>query len=301
MSLLVHQLQTHSRRWKRISLDLSGHYFPHLLTFTSCDLSSLEQLCIIGALGYGGCLDLECARNLKSFAYCRDGPDSLVEKINLRWEQLEEVSFQLGRRGHGHISYGHFECLALCQNITTCSLRTCEGYPYTKTDWPKVTLPCLRTLRVRLGSFSHNVNRVVRFLILPQLQTLDISPEFQVQYAFPLSEDNRFSDLLELSNCSLRYLSIEGVNLPSNDILRCLKLSDTLLSFRYIPDPLSQGGFGDVDCKLRALPLVVREQIQLCKSLVPELREITLGTSVQAYMDTTIAVFRSCGGACSGG
>ena len=80
--LLVDKLRTHSHRWKSVSLELPCEYFPHLLTFTPCNLSSIEHLRIYSYVSdpqFTGCLDLGSAESLKSFAY-RGPEDSLVKK-----------------------------------------------------------------------------------------------------------------------------------------------------------------------------------------------------------------------------
>ena len=305
---LVGQLRMHSHRWKRISLKLSDQYFPHLLT-TPYNVSSLEHL----SLDLNGCLErccirlnLKSAKNLKSFEY--SGPKYLrVDNIDFHWEQLEEVSFQYSGSRGGVVSSGHLECLALCRNITTCSL---DAYTGDDIHSQTITLPCLRVLRVGVSGWRPNLNGAIDFLILPHLQRLEIdSDSFFYPGSFSTFHDCKVSNLLERSRCSLSHLSIQGVSLPCDEILRCLELSSTLSSFSYIPHAQSYDPFCDVIYYLRVgWSLAERDRIPTEEHetqagflvLLPELRELTVGTSKPAYLKTIMALLWSRGGSRAG-
>ncbi|KAF9236992.1 hypothetical protein BU15DRAFT_76362 [Melanogaster broomeanus] len=154
--MLVDRLRNNSRRWKSISLELPGFYFPLLFTFTPCDLASLEHFSINGIVPPINRnvdqptvthLNLESATDLKSFAY--NGPgDYFDDRISAAWDRLTEFSLAFARTMHVGMSdtlYRNFRQLAQCQNITTCSLGL--GLPFDAGQ--PITLPHLQTLRVR--------------------------------------------------------------------------------------------------------------------------------------------------------
>ena len=315
--LLVDRLREHSRRWKSISLQMSCGYFPLLFTFMPCDLSSLEHLYINGdVLGQRIvttlCLSLESAKHLKSFAYSGPG-HSLNDKIDLHWDRLGEVSFEFApHNGMSSTLSRQFKRLAQCQNITTCSLGIDRPFWLDLDRDQTITLPCLRTLRVRrLSSYSH-ARTVIDPLILPQLQTLEIDAAILVGWDGLTSpwHDRNFSNLLVRSGCTLRHLSIQDVDFPNDELVRCLALSRTLTSFRFIPCPRSQD-IVDVIRKLDISEPVVpvgdqtprRTQLHDATGsgqkyvgdgpLVPGLREITLASSVERYLDLMMAMCRS--------
>ena len=224
---LVAQLLTHSHRWKGISLrKLSHRYFPCLLS-TPCDLSSLEHLSIVddghASRPYTIRLNLKSAKNRKSFEYSRIGK-LLVDNVDFHWDQLEEVSFQYGYDNptDAPISSEHLERLSLCRNITTFSLGIGTGDDIHSQT---ITLPCLQALRVALLRSKCTID----FLILPQLQTLEINSDSDLYTTSHTSfDDCKIINLLKRSRCSLSHLSIQGANLSFDEILRCLELSSTL-------------------------------------------------------------------------
>lgn len=242
VSLLVDRLRTHSRRWRYISLRMSCGYFALLFTFTPCDFSSLEHLSISGdAIWRNGpcCLNLKSATNLKSFAYSGPGHSS-SDRIDLDWERLAEVSFEFTR--HGGELPRLFGYLAQCQNITTCSLGVHHNSWMDPSDGQIITLPCLRTLRIRRFHPRSHACVVTDSLVLPQLETLEIDAFISAGLADTSSpwHDRNFSSLLARSGCTLRHLSIQGAYFPNDELVRCLALSPTLSSFRFIPSPRSQ-------------------------------------------------------------
>lgn len=321
VSLLVDRLRTHSRRWKRISLRLSCGYFPLLFKFMPCDLSSLEHLDISGdVLGQQVvttlCLNLDSAKNLKSFAY--SGPSrSLVDKIDLHWERLAEIAFEFApHNGTSSTLSRQLKRLVQCQNITTCSLGIDRPFWLDLAGNQTITLPSLRTLRVRrLSTTQSHARTVIDPLILPGLQTLEIDAAIPVGWDgrnAPNWHNRNFSNLLARSGCALRRLSIQDVDFPNDEVVRCLALSPTLTSFRFIPSPRPQN-IADVIRKLcvsePAAQVGSQTQVQArCvdgekhvgdSPLVPGLREIALASSVEGYLDLMMAMCRSRGGACA--
>ena len=305
ISLLVDRLQTHSRRWKRILLDLPSDYFPQLCAFTPCDLSSLEHLYISGDVLGGHLaapyLDLESAVNLKSFSYTGPG-DSLDDTIDFQWERLAEVSFDFVPHD-GIISTlaRRFRYLARCQSLTTCSLGIEGAFSSGSDANQTIILPCLQTLRVRRLSPQSHACTVIDVLVLPQLQTLEIDAvvyEDREDWT-PVWLNRNFSNLLTRSGCSLHHLSIQDVDFPNKELLRCLALSCTLKSFCFIPCPRSKD-ISDVIRKLDVFktrtstrPRRHGDDGQRKGPLVPALREITLGTSEEEYLDAMLAMLRS--------
>lgn len=297
--LLVDRLRTHARRWKRISMELPTGYFSDLFTFTPCDLSSLEYLGINGnmfthASSISLSLDLESATKLQSFSYC--GPGRLAEdRIDLHWENLSEASFGFAPyRGLTFASYGRFIDLAQCKNITTCSLGI--DRPPRRGANENITLPCLQTLRVRrLSPYAH-ASGSINPLILPQLQTLEIDASSLV-IRNQRWHDRTFSDLLARSGCTLLHLSIQDVDFPTDELVRCLALSPELTSLRLIPCPRSQD-ISDVMRRLKVSLIAAHGGIRSQRrrqgrAAVPQLREITLGSSVKGHLDSMMAMFRS--------
>ncbi|KAF8432240.1 hypothetical protein L210DRAFT_3650534 [Boletus edulis BED1] len=301
ISLLVDRLRTHAQRWKRISLQLAGGYFPLLFTFTPCDVSSLEHLCINGntvvfARPIMLHLNLKSAVNLKSFNYSGLGP-SAEDKIHLPWGQLAEVSFEFAPHHRGDFTvtpYRRLIDLARCQSITTCSLGIDRPPPFGISR--NITLPCLQTLRVRrLTPYAH-ASGALHPLILPQLQTLEIDASNLV-IRNQRWHERTFSDLLARSGCSLLRLSIQDVDFPNDELVRCLALSPALMSFRFIPCPRSQ----DIRSVIREMDAGGQTQIQEHRQehvenvgpLVPQLREITLASSVEIYLEEIMMMFRS--------
>ncbi|KAF8552630.1 hypothetical protein OG21DRAFT_1486065 [Imleria badia] len=299
ISLLVNRLRAHARRWKRISLHLSCDYFPLLFTFTPCDFSSLENLNISGDVLRRSLivhLNLESAVNLKSFTYTGSGPLS-QERINLHWESLEEVSFGFAPHcGKSCTLFHQLQNLAKCQNITTCSLgldhrRLSAGPNGT------ITLPCLQTLRARRLSADAHAGGAIDILTLPRLQTLEIDAARFVTWN-QRWHDRNFSDLLTRSRCNLLHLSIRDVDFPNDELLRCLVLSPELTSLRFIPCPRSQ----DISDVIRGIDVsqtatdgqtLAAGHVANPVQLVPLLREITLASSVEGYLDLMMAMFRS--------
>ncbi|KAI9464883.1 hypothetical protein HD554DRAFT_2174946 [Boletus coccyginus] len=309
VALLIDRLRTHGRRWKRISLQLSCGYFPLLFMFTVCaDLSFLEHLYISGdvmlssLLANGLFLNLKSATNLKSFTY--SGPGNLVQDIlHLHWEGLVGVSFEFAPHcGRSFTLSRQFKNLALCENITTCSI----GIDQTRREprsSPTTTLPRLQTLRVRRLSPDAHASCAIDRLILPQLQTLEIDASILVIWNTQW-HNRTFSDLLARSACTLLHLSIRDVDFPNDELIRCLALSPALTSLRFIPCPRSQN-ISDVVRRLDVSRTADRSQIQtqgqgpIANSgpFLPQLREITLASSVEGYLDLMAAMFRSRAGA----
>lgn len=302
ISFLVDRLRKHAQRWKRISLQLQGAYFPQLFTFTPCDLSSLEHLYISGDVFTQSAtlhLDLESATSLKSFTYSGPGP-SVEDRIYLHWESLEEVSFEFAPHYGGSYTLSRqFRHLAQCQNITTCSLGIDRASLRLHSSQP-ITLPCLQTLRVRRLSPLGHASSAIDLLILPQLQTLEIDASVLVSWNQRWHSHN-FSGLLSRSGCSLLHLSIQDVYFPNDELVQCLALSPALRSLRFIPCPRSQD-IRDVMRKLdiSRTPTGARwnqspgqRQVPNSGPLVPQLREITLASSVEKYLGSMTAMLRA--------
>ena len=302
---LVDRLRTHAQRWKSISLQLSCGYFHLLYKFTPCDLPTLEHFCMNGddRVGWGHrnrlCLDLDSATNLKSFAY---GTTELQEDyINLRWENLTEVSFAFSSRvqGAGRTLYHQMRHLAKCQNITTCSLGIEDGIRPRLDSIQTITLPCLHTLRVRRLSQAPDAyaDSVINPLVLPQLHTLELDASNLV-ITDQQWHNHTFPDLLARSGCSLLHLSIQDIDFPNDDVIRCLELSPALMSLCFIPCPRSQeiidviqrldSGHTSAGGRSRS-----RRSRAVFGPLVPQLREIALGSSVKEYLDSMLAMFHS--------
>lgn len=301
ISLLVDRLRTHARRWKWISLQLSCGYFPLLFTFTPCDLSSLEHLYISGDVFQHTIttlrLNLESATNLKSFTY--SGPrHSMDDRTDVHWESLEEVSFEFApHSGTSSTLSRHFRHLAQCQNMTTCSLGIGRPFWPSLNDGQTITLPCLQTLRVRRLSSYSNARTAIDPLILPQLQTLEIDASNLIIWNEHW-HDHTFSSLLARSGCTLRRLSIQDVDFPNDELVRCLAVSHELTSFRFIPCPRSQN-LGDVIRKLDVSRYIAAARTRGDRRrvangpLIPQLREITLASSVEGCLDLMMEMFRS--------
>ncbi|KAF9236993.1 hypothetical protein BU15DRAFT_76363 [Melanogaster broomeanus] len=281
--MLVDRLRNNSRRWQSISLQLSGTYFPLLFTFTPCDLASLEHLSINGIafpvsrdeFRWGrpsvAHLNLESATDLKSFAYIGPG-DFVDDRISVAWDHLTEVSLTFARTLHLGMSNSlgrHFEQLAQCQNITTCSLGF--GLPF-HADQP-ITLPYLRTLLVRPISVEYHACSVMDVLILPQLQTLEIDTVTPMMRWLTQWRDRQFSNLLARSSCSLERLYIWNVYFPKEELLRCLAHSRNLKSLCFLPYPRD-----DISDELDISRLAGAELV--VSPVVPRLQELKL-----AYMD----------------
>ncbi|KAF8123214.1 hypothetical protein EV363DRAFT_1357381 [Boletus edulis] len=295
ISLLVDRLRMHAQRWKCISLRLAGGYFPLLFTFTPCNLSSLEYLSINANVAPSTVstpkLNLESAANLKSFSYT--GP-SVADVIHLRWENLVQLSFEFASHSEGSfVSRQRLVDLARCRNITTCSLGI--DRPPSSVVTRSITLPCLQTLCVRRVTRFAQAHGMIDPLILPQLQTLEIDASNLVNCNQRWHYRN-FSRLLARSGCSLLRLSIQDVDFPNDELLRCLSLSPALTSFRFIPCPRSQN-ISDVIRRLDASPRTRgrrRGHVAL-----PHLREITMASSVERHLDSITTMFRSRTGACA--
>ena len=298
VSLLVDRLRTHARRWKCISLHLSCDYFPLLSTFTPCDLFSLEHLNINGdVLRRSPTFDLNLASatNLKSFAYTGAGPVS-QERIQLHWESLEEVSFGFAPHyGKSCTLHHQLRYLAECRNITTCSLGL-DRHLSVGPPGP-ITLPCLQTLRVRRLSSDTHASVAIDRLILPRLQTLEIDTARFVTWNHRWHNRN-FSGLLARSRCTLLHLSIRDVDFPNDELVRCLALSPELTSLRFIPCPRSQ----DISDVIHAMDVsqgatgaqtTAAADVTNPVRLVTLLREITLASSVEGYLDLMLGMFRS--------
>ena len=286
---LVDRLRAHARRWKRISLHVTPICIPILLTFTLGDLSSLERVCISSDTRvlplhmhdyfFPFSLNLESATNLKSFAY--SGLCGTPQDIVLHWENLSEVSFAFPHLGSGRTLRYNLWHLSRCQNITTCSLGIEENTRPQLSGIQTIILPCLETLRVRRLSRDAHACSAIDPLILPQLHTLEIDASNLVIWN-QRWHDRNFSDLLARSGCSLLHLSIQNVDFPNNELVRCLALSPSLTSFRFIPCPR----FQDINDILQALDVT-------SLLLVPRLREIKLGSSVEACLELMLAMFHS--------
>ncbi|KAF8122232.1 hypothetical protein EV363DRAFT_1361523 [Boletus edulis] len=269
-----------------ISLQLAGDYFPLLFTFTPCNLSSLEYLSInFNAVTFSlpimPQLNLESAANLKSFSYTGPGP-SVEDRIYLHWENLAELSF---------VSRQRLIDLARCRNITTCSLGIDQPPPSVVTG--SITLPCLQTLRVRRVTGPALAHGMIDPLILPQLQNLEIDAS-NLDIGNQYWHNRNFSRLLARSGCSLLRLSIQDVGFRNDELLRCLSLSPALTSFRFIPCPRSQD-LSDVIRKLDASPR--NRGRRRGHVALPQLREITMASSVERHLDSITTMFRSRTGA----
>ena len=299
VSLFVDRLRTHARRWKRISLYLSRDYSPLLPTFTDkpCDLSRLEHLTINGDVlirSPSSYLRFESATNLKSFSYTGSGSQ---ERIKLRWDCLEEVSFGFSPHCGKSCTFFHqVRHLLWCRNITTCSLGL--EYPHRfQAPYRPVTLPCLQTLRVRLLFRRALAGNAIDRLTVPRLETLEIDAAHLVAWNQPW-HDHNFSGLLARSKCTLLHLSIQDVEFPNDELLRCLALSPQLTSLRFIPCPRSQ----DISDVIRAMDVSqsatggqTTAAADTANPVQPVmlLREITLASSVEGYLDLMLEMFRS--------
>ena len=277
VSLLVDQLRTHSRRWKRISLHLPGKYFMVWPTTFR--------------------LNLQSAPNLKSFAYSGPGP-RYDSNLIIHWKGLAEVLFDFRSDNIINVTLSdslQFRYLAQCQNLTTCTLGV------DRTWWlvahNPITLPVLRTLRIHGFSPFSSVCKVIDPLILPQLQTLDIEATVGAdddRSDLPW-QDGNLTKLLKRSGCALRHLSIQNLRFPSDKLVRCLELSPTLTSLRFIPFPRSQDIMGVIH-RLNVSHAVVGHGAKIVRDLgplVPELGEITLGSWVEGDLNLMVAMFRS--------
>ena len=298
---LVDRLRTHAQRWKSISLQLSCDYFHLLYKFMPCDLSSLEHFCINGVDRVGWhrnrlCLDLDSAMNLKSFSY--GTVDFLGDDVNLRWENLTEVSFAFTPRvGAGHMVYRQMQHLAQCQNITTCSLDIEVSVRPQLDGIQTITLPCLHTLRVRRLSSSAYADSMINPLVLPQLHTLELDAPNLIN-TDRLWHNHIFSDLLARSRCSLLHLSIQDVDFSDWEVIRCLELSPALMLLCFIPCPQSReisgviqrldNGFLSAGARSWS-----RRSRTISSLLVSQLREIALGSSVKKDLDPMLAMFHS--------
>ena len=215
----------------------------------------------------------------------------------------------------------HLRRLAQCRNITTCSLGIDRPFWSDLNDDQTITLPCLQTLRVRRLSPRSHARSVLDVLVLPRLQTLEIDATFPLgwdDWCGPWHDSN-FSNLLARSGCALRHLSIQDVDFPNDELVRCLALSHTLTSLRFIPYPRSQ----DIADVIRALdtshPAPVAAVEGQCRTsigtrvwvqtdggeqkrvasdgpLVPGLREIALASSIADYLSLMLEMCRSRGG-----
>ncbi|KAF8417177.1 hypothetical protein L210DRAFT_3581278 [Boletus edulis BED1] len=298
ISLLVDRLRMHAQRWKCISLQLAGDYFPLLFTFTPCNLSSLECLAInSNAVAFAvptmPQLNLESAANLKSFSYTGPGP-SVEDRIHLHWENLAELSFEFASHfGGSFVSRQRLIDLARCRNITTCSLGIDQPPPSVVTG--SITLPCLQTLRVRRVTGPALAHGMIDPLILPQLQNLEIDAS-NLDIGNQYWHNRNFSRLLARSGCSLLRLSIQDVGFRNDELLRCFSLSPALTSFRFIPCPRSQD-LSDVIRKLDASPR--NRGRRRGHVALPQLREITMASSVERHLDSITTMFRSRTGACA--
>ena len=298
VGLLVNRLRAHSYRWRHISLHLSRVYFPLLSIFTLCGLLSLRHLHLSGDVQERFIyppLNLESATNLKSLAY-GGSSRSLDGTIHAHWEGLAEVSFDfvLGNP-MGIPFFQQFTHLAQCRNITTCSL----GINQTLLNGDQaITLLHLQTLRVRRLSGLSDAT-FLDALILPQLQTLEIDSASLIGSGLPWHHRN-FSNLLARSGCTLRHLSIQDVEFPSDEVVRCLVASHALTSLRFIPYPRSQ----DITNVIHALDvsrgapdqtlIQGHEQIIIGNGpLLAELREVMLATSQEGCLDLIMAMLRS--------
>ncbi|KAF9236986.1 hypothetical protein BU15DRAFT_49369 [Melanogaster broomeanus] len=238
--LLVDRLRQNSRRWKSISIQLSGAYFLTLYTFTLCDLASLEHLSIHGDVlrvwMQWTALNLTDAPNLKSLAYSAPG-DRINDTINVPWDRLTEVSFEFTPSWPINFQVSrHLPQLAQCQNITTCSLGIGERVHSGAGDPQSITLLCLRTLRVRRLSPRSHIRSAIDPLILPRLQTLEIDAAFLLGRKTRW-HDRQFSNLLARSSCSLENLTIRDVYFPDEELFRCLAHSRELRLLCFMPCP----------------------------------------------------------------
>ncbi|KAF9241091.1 hypothetical protein BU15DRAFT_61057 [Melanogaster broomeanus] len=276
--MLVERLRNNSRRWKSISLQLPGDYFPLLFIFTPCDLASLQHFSINGSNVDQGRLtvahlNLESATDLKSFAY--DGPPySVDDRISVAWNRLTEVSLGFASRpGITKTLCRYFRQLAQC-NITTCSLGLGKIF---RADQP-ITLPYLRTLRVRPISFGCHARSIMDVLILPQLQTLEIDAVTLVTQWTERWHDRQFSKLLSRSSCSLERLHIQNVYFPINELLRCLARSRDLKSLCFIPCPRY-----DISSELDVSRVAGAELV--VSPIVPRLQELKLPCTSQTTVE----------------
>ncbi|KAG9309756.1 hypothetical protein JVU11DRAFT_10130 [Chiua virens] len=313
ISLLADYLRTHAHRWKSITLHMSDHYFLRLFKFTPCNLACLEHLSINMSWDRATrtlprvrfpLLNLESAPNLKSFAY--SGLDqSFIDDVRLNWEDLTEVSFDFTPHRPPRTALGrNIRVLARCQNITTCFLGIKDSVPDRAPN--QIFLPNLRTLHVRRLAHIGYVRHMIDTLVLPQLQTLDITIDAcccDVSGWTPRSSQlyRDFSRLLAHSRCSLSHLSIQDSEFPTDDVVRCLALSPMLTSFCFIPNGRSYD-VGDVIRKLNVSHIAAGANWTLSGQgkkgdvdgvLVPQLRDITLGSSTQEHLELMMAMFRS--------
>lgn len=308
ISFLANILREHSRRWKHISIHLPCNYFSLLFAFTPCDLSSLEHLHISSNNGQSVFhvprLSLDSATNLKSFS--NSGSYSpLIDTVDLQWDRLVEVSFDFVPWNQSLLCQ-QFTHLGDCQNVAICSLGIDEicSLPTRQT----ITLFHLQILRIRRLS-SQADTRLLEFLFLPRLETLEIDSRFLVGFDRPYTpwQDRIFSNLLAQSGCALRHLLIQDVDFSNEELVRCLALSPTLTSLRFIPYPRSQ----DIEDVIRNLDVspattVVGNQTQIQEHrqtdagtdlLVPGLRKLTLGTERDGSLDSIMAMLHSRGDA----
>ena len=306
ISLFVNRLRGHSRRWERISLHLPWNSFPLLFEFTHCDLSSLEHLHISSDNGqsvvHAPLLNLDSATNLKSFGYSGSN-SSLINTVGLHWERLTEISFDFIMLWSQSPPCQQFTHLGDCQNVITCSLGINNNYSLHSQQ--TITLPRLQTLRIRRLS-NHADTSLFDFLILPQLETLEIDSRLAVLDKFYTPwQDRIISNLLVRSGCALRHLLIQDVDFSNEELVRCLKLSPTLSSLCFAPYPRSQNTV-DVIRKLVVSPATTmvgnQTQIQEHKQmndetgwLLPELQKITLGISREGSLNPIMAMLRSRG------
>ncbi|KAF8835039.1 hypothetical protein BDN67DRAFT_1005963 [Paxillus ammoniavirescens] len=294
--LLVDRLRNNSRRWKSLSLQLSCRYLPQLFHFTPCDLKSLEHLSITGYILEQRAvnvttphLDLTSATNLKSLAYSgpgRSGDGTFV----VDWDRLSEVSFEFNPHAGASFTVSRqLRQLSQCHNITTCSLGVSLPVRFGPSDQQRITLPCLRTLRIRrLAPRSHACS-TINPLVLPQLQTLAIDAAVLVCWNVRW-HDRNFSNLLARSSCSLENLYIKDVYFPNEELLRCLAHCRELKSLCFLPCPRSQ----DI--------LDITEQLDVSRStsggpvashLVPCLQELKLGCTRDSCLEGIMGMFLS--------
>ncbi|KAG6375310.1 hypothetical protein JVT61DRAFT_3535 [Boletus reticuloceps] len=213
----------------------------------------------------------------------------------LCWENLAEVAFEFApHNGPSFTLARQFRNFAQCQNLTTCSLGI-DRTPWHLNDGQFITLLHLQTLRIRRLSPYAQVRGAIDLLILPQLQTLEIDASFLISWNQRWHNRN-FSSLLARSGCSLLHLSIQDVDFPNDELMRCLALSPSLTSFRFIPCPRSQN-ISDVirEIDVSRIPTngQILEHANTTGPLVPQLREVTLASSVKKYLDQMLRMFRS--------
>jgi len=199
------------------------------------------------------------------------------------------------------MSSRQFGNLAQFQNITICSLGIGQTGRFLRGD-QTITLPRLQTLRVRRLSPNARAGHTINPLILPQLQTLEIE---SILVTWNKHWHGRaFSNLLARSACTLLHLSIRDVDFPNNELIRCLALSSALTFLRFVPCPRSQN-ISDIVCRLDVSRTTARSQTQTqgqgpiadSGPFLPQLREITLASSIEGYLNLMMAMFRSRAGA----